>query len=75
MLSLLQINWTKKIAQILHWFGLHGMVMIEHDYGGDVNIENKDLEKECSIHVWWGIKLNHCFLSFEKHMKSLWQRK
>jgi hypothetical protein len=22
MMSLLQVNWTKKIAQILHWFGL-----------------------------------------------------
>jgi hypothetical protein len=29
------------------------MVMIEHNYGEDVNIENKDLGegKECSIYV------------------------
>jgi hypothetical protein len=29
------------------------MVMIEHSYGGDVNIEEKDLggRKGCSIHV------------------------
>jgi hypothetical protein len=77
MLSLLQINWTKKIAQILHWFGLHDMVMIEHNYDWNVNIEDKDLGegKKCSIHVWWGVKLNHCLLYFEKHMKGLWQRK
>ncbi len=78
MLSLLEINWTTKIAQILHWFGLHGMVMIEHNYGGDVNIEDKDLGegKECSIFMCdWGVKSSHCFLSFEKHMKGLWQRK
>jgi hypothetical protein len=77
ILILLHVNWTKKIAQILHWFGLHGMVMIEHSYGGDVNIEDKDLggRKGCSIHVWWGVKLSHCLLSFEKHMKGLWQKK
>jgi hypothetical protein len=50
------------------------MVMIEHNYGGDVNIEDKDLGegKECSIFMCdWGVKSSHCFLSFEKHMKGL----
>ncbi len=52
MLSLLKVNWIKKITQILHWFGLHGVVMIEHNYGGNINIENKDLGGGKGFSIW-----------------------
>jgi hypothetical protein len=42
------------------------MVMIEHSYGGDINIEDKDLGggKVCSTHVLMGCQIEPLSIVF-----------